>query len=287
MNNKINILLFLCVCSVELMAQNIDVVLIGGQSNATGQGYVKNIPQSFQIDKTVLFYYSQSLNQKKGSDTWQPLCQASETPDKFGVELSLGTSLRQAFPDRKIALIKHALSGSSLYKQWNPGNRAGEKQGPEYTLFLKTVRTALNNLKNEGYTPVIRAMVWQQGEADARDNAGMEQSSKYGENLRNFILQVRKDLSAEDMLFVFGRVIPMKADRFPGRDLVRQAQYDVSEKAATALSIKNAILVEADDLQMRRSDYQTPMPEDDVHLGSYGILNLGERFAQVISTYYK
>ena len=33
-----------------LVAQEVNVVLIGGQSNATGQGYVRNIPKSFQAD---------------------------------------------------------------------------------------------------------------------------------------------------------------------------------------------------------------------------------------------
>lgn len=33
---------------------------------------------------------------------------------------------------------------------------------------------------------------------------------------------------------------------------------------------------------MRRDDYRTPMLQDDVYLGTYGILMLGERFAKVI-----
>ena len=43
-------------------SQIIDVFLIGGQSNATGQGYMRNIPKSFEVDTTVMFYYSRYLN---------------------------------------------------------------------------------------------------------------------------------------------------------------------------------------------------------------------------------
>lgn len=266
----------------EGQSQIVDVFLIGGQSNATGQGYVRNIPRSFEVDTTVMFYYSRYLNGGKGGERWLPLCQASESEDKFGVELSLGSSLHKKYPDKNIALIKHALSGSNLYKQWNPGNMEGETRGEEYSKFIETVKDGLAKLREKGYTPVLRAMVWQQGEADARDIAGMEKSRLYGKNLNNFIRQVRIDLEAEDLLFVYGSVMPMPAPRFTGRDLVRNAQNEVAEGSGSDLSLHNAVRINADDLQMRRSDYMTPMPEDDVHLGTYGILELGRRFSQVI-----
>lgn len=277
------LLIGLILSPITLLSQEIvDVFIIGGQSNATGQGYVRNIPKCFQVDTAVMFYHSRFLNDGEGGERWQPLCPASETKDKFGVELSLGTKLHQLFPTRKMALIKHALSGSNLYKQWNPGNRAGETQGEEYAKFIQTVTSGLAKLKEAGYTPIIRAMIWQQGEADARDIAGMEHSRKYGVNLKNFIEQVRKELACEDMLFLYGTVMPLAADRFTGRDLVREAQVAVSEKLDSDLSVKNAVLIHADDLQMRCTDYKTPYPTDDVHLGTYGILTLGERFADAI-----
>lgn len=278
------VLFFLSVWAValSLSAQEVDVFLIGGQSNATGQGYVRNIPATFKVDTTVRFYYSRFLNQGEGGGQWTALCQASETKDKFGVELSLGTKLQFLYPERRIALIKHALSGSNLYKQWNPGNRSGDIRGEEYVKFVETVKNALVDLKKQGYRPIIRAMVWQQGEADARDIAGMDQSRRYGPNLKNFIEQVRKEFGCEDMLFVYGTVMPLAAPRFTGRELVKEAQAAIDEGSGSELSVKNALLIPADDLQMRCNDYKTPMPKDDVHLGTYGILTLGERFADAI-----
>lgn len=274
--------LLLCMNTVFPSERIIDIYIIGGQSNATGQAIMRNIPQSFKKDTTVNIFYSRYLNRGKGGECWQNLCQASDAEDKFGVELSLGTKLKEFFPEKEIALIKHSLSGSNLYDQWNPGNRKNERQGDEYRKWINTVNLALSQLRKMGYKPILRAMVWQQGEADARDWAGMKNSMEYGKNLRNFITQVRKDLNSPDLLFVYGKVIPIAAKRFPGRDLIRQAQYDISEASKSSLSVKNTILIETDDLQMLSSDFRSPAPKDDVHLGTYGILELGERFAKAI-----
>ena len=73
------LLLLICLTPLFIKAQTIDVILIGGQSNATGQGYVRNIPRSFKVDQSVNFYYSKFLNRGVGGETWQPLQQASET----------------------------------------------------------------------------------------------------------------------------------------------------------------------------------------------------------------
>ncbi|WP_299230664.1 sialate O-acetylesterase [uncultured Bacteroides sp.] len=281
---KFLFVLFLCLVSSDYIFSKkiVDVYIIGGQSNAVGIGIVDNIPRTFNIDKSVMFYYSKYHNNGKGSEFWHELSPASVKEEWFGVELSFGTSLKRYFPDSNIALIKHASSGTNLYEQWNPGNRKGEKQGEEYIKFINTIKASLKQLEDKGYSPMIKAMVWQQGEADAREIAGMENSRKYGENLRNFIYQIRKELNSPNMLFIYGEVMPMEAERFPGRNLVRAAQYNVSEGACSPLSVENAILVEGDDLQMIRSDYKTSLPNDDVHLGTYGLLTLGERFAKVV-----
>ncbi|MEG1564890.1 MAG: sialate O-acetylesterase [Bacteroides sp.] len=281
--NRFLLSFFLVVLGYALHAQQpVDVYLIGGQSNTTGQGLVANLPQSFVADKEVMLFYSKSINKGENSMKWMPLCPASMNTHRFGFELSLGNKLHHYYPASKIAIIKHALSGSNLYSQWNPGNVEGNVQGPEYQKFIKTVITGLTELKKQGYQPVIRAMFWQQGEADARELAGEVNNRAYGKNLNNFIHQVRKEVECENMLFVYGTVLPLAATRFPGRDLVKEAQRQIAENAHSALSVKNAILVEADDLQMLSTDYNTPFPKDDVHLGTFGLLNLGERFAKVV-----
>lgn len=92
-----------------------------------------------------------------------PLSPASESPDRFGVELSLGTALQKKIPAKKWAIIKHARSGSNLFRQWNPGKTSQDKQGEEYVKLIRTVRNGMEALKKQGHAPVLKAMVWQQG----------------------------------------------------------------------------------------------------------------------------
>lgn len=274
------IFFLLALLAPSLHAKEINVILIGGQSNATGQGYVKNLPACFKTDERVLLYYSRYLKGTKPAEQLIPLSPASESPDRFGVELSLGTALQKKFPQKKWAIIKHALSGSNLFCQWNPGKTPQDKPGEEYVKFLRTVRNGLETLKKQGHTPVLKAMAWQQGEGDARDIAGKENSRAYGKNLNHLINRIRTDLNAPDLVFVYGSVLPVPIPtRFPGRDEVRQGQKNVAEHARTPLSVSNAVYVPADDLQLRSMDFHTPYPTDTLHLGTHGILTLGERFA--------
>ena len=63
-----------------LHADEVNVILIGGQSNATGQGYVNNIPPCFKTDKRILLYYSGSLKGTEPAEQLVPLSPASESP---------------------------------------------------------------------------------------------------------------------------------------------------------------------------------------------------------------
>ena len=278
---------FSFVCHLSAQKKPVDVYLIGGQSNATGQGYMVNIPEDFTIDTAVMFFYSDGLGGGGVAMHWGQLCQASETPDKFGVELSMGSALKKQYPGQDIALIKHALSGSNLYSQWNPGknNKDELSFGPQYGEFVHTVEEAIKGLIAFGYEPTIRAMVWQQGEGDARDIVGMENSNNYGKNLRHFIQRVREQFSSPDMLFIYGYVIPVPLERFTGREEVRTSQKNVDQGSGHPLALKGAFVVETDDLPLRCDEPNSPYPTDSVHFNTYGIIELGYRFTRKIHKY--
>ena len=59
-------------------------------------------------------------------------------------------------------------------------------------------------LKKQGHAPVLKAMVWQQGEGDARDIASIKNALSYGANLNNLIKRIRADLEAPGLAFIYG-----------------------------------------------------------------------------------
>ena len=122
-----------------------------------------------------------------------------------------GNSVAEKIPAKKWAIIKHARSGSNLFRQWNPGKTSQDKQGEEYVKLLRTVRNGMEALKKQGHAPVLKAMVWQQGEGDARDIAGIKNALSYGANLNNLIKRIRADLEAPGLAFIYGSVLPVPA----------------------------------------------------------------------------
>jgi hypothetical protein len=261
--------------------QPIDVYLIGGQSNATGQGYLKNLPHGFAPDPRVLLFHSGTPHLNGGATPymWVPLRQASESPDRFGPELGFGNRLQELEPARRIALIKHAHSGTNLFAQWAPGADAGDQAhwGQQFAILVETVNAGLAALRTQGYAPVVRGMLWQQGESDAdKDDAN---AANYGKNLAALIARIREQFRAPDLVFVYGYVMPPPNQR-PGREGVRAGERDVDQDSASPLATRGAFVVATDDLDHRATDPGTRYPEDHLHFGTAGTFELGRRMAE-------
>lgn len=256
--------------------QKINVFIIAGQSNATGQGYVANLNPDQTIPSEVLIYHSGKphLKGKGEANQWHSLMQASESVDRFGPELGLGFRLFQLIGDsQKIAIIKHAHSGTDLVKQWNPGlsEKDTTQIGDQYKTWLKTVCQALSDLKAQNYQPVLKGIFWQQGENDA---AKEKTANAYEANLKHLIPRMRADLEDKKLPFILGLVMPPPLEGV-GRDKVRQAQRNVAQNP----KIKNVFLVETDDLSQRANDKNTRYPNDHLHFGTDGTWQLGIRYA--------
>jgi hypothetical protein len=294
------------------LAAPVEVYLIGGQSNATGQGYLKNLPPDFKINTDVLLYHSGAphLRPSEPANTWHALAPASESPDRFGPELGLGNRLAELRPSKKIAIIKHAHSGTNLHTQWAPGADANDRAhwGPQFTIFVDTVEAALKALRERGDEPVIMGMVWHQGESDSGGGRGgrgqanakaganaanaatpppapdLTNAENYGKNLTHFIARVREQFHVPAMPFVYA-MITRPAAAGPGRDIVRQTLRDLDQNSGSPKAVRGAFVVQTDDLPRRKDDPGTPYPNDDEHVGTPGMLTEGKRMAETLNAH--
>ena len=242
--------LALSVHATTASANLVKVILLGGQSNAVGQGNNAGLPTSpvnLQLPQDdVLFYYTGG----PGLTTLRPgsggVTMGSEA--KFGVEVTFGREIADASPSVTYAIIKHAESGTALYNDWAPGT------GPSYTVFRNTVAAGLAALQNAGYTTEIVGMLWHQGESDALEG----QQANYANNLTAFIADIRSHYGA-NLPFFIGEI----RQNGPAYMTVVNAQ------AAIAAADPFARFVPATDLSFY----------DLFHFDAAGMITLGERFA--------
>ncbi len=254
---------------------NVDVFLLGGQSNAAGRGATSELSDSSVLYNTeIMLYHSVSMNSGQPARQWTTLRPASNSTGYFGPEIGFGSRMEELYPGRQIAIIKHAVGGTDLGANWNPGTNSNDSDhfGPQFMTFVETVDSGIDTLIAQGYTPVIKGMLWQQGERDARDSS---YGPAYDRNLSHFIGRVRAQFDAPSIPFVYGQVLPVALSGYAYRDQVRQGQFNVDEDSGHVFATDGARLVMADDL---------PMSSDNLHVSAAGQIELGIRFADALAS---
>jgi hypothetical protein len=180
----------------------VDVYLLAGQSNMVGFGQTVSLEPRLRVAQDdVWLYWS-------GQPVWQGLQPASAYTSTshryFGPEVPMGRALADAHPDRAIYLIKHAVGGTALHDFWYPGETTNDPSAGEgYTVWWDTVEAGLAALTADGQEPVVRGMVWMQGESDA---ISAETAAAYATNLEHLIARVRADTGVADLPFVTAQI---------------------------------------------------------------------------------
>jgi len=231
------------------------VFVIGGQSNALGQGDNVDLDPPYDTPRRDVMLWDASTS------SWLDLQGGyGRNPDEFGPEVSLGHKLADAI-EGDIRIVKLAVGGSGLSNQWAPGT------GELYQELKKKVDEALASLPGMGVT--VSGMFWVQGERDARDSDdGINPAIDYEVNLTNLITSYRRDFNNRDMTFIIGK-IHASLDRSPG-------QYPYAELVRTAM--ENVAF--NDDLVGIVDTDTFSLKDDAVHFNSEGIIELGNALAE-------
>ena len=283
------IVLLIALANTSATATDFHVYYLGGQSNMDGYGYVKDLDGDLakQVDGVPIFHGNSSPDNTAvdGRGTWTTLRpghgvgfttdgKENKYSGRFGVELTLARSLKENFPDRRIAIIKYSRGGTSIDQRaagnfgcWEP-DFVGTNGVNQYDHFLASIRHAFHQTDIDGDGEADRlipaGIVWMQGESDAHFTEEIAQ--QYEANLRRLMDLIRAALRVDDVPVVIGRISYSKKEPLSWKhgEIVRAAQ------AAYAKNDGNAALVTSTDSY----GYSDPW-----HYDSPGYVDLGKQFA--------
>jgi hypothetical protein len=223
--------------------------VFAGQSNMVGMARTYDFPGEYQsLPSNIVMYVEGSAKEFRASGKRQG----------WGPEISFAREMAKRCPDDTIIIVKYAVGATSLYgwrKDWSEsgGLTANDRKAPHYSKLMALVRDIA---AKEQVKP--SAFFWLQGEADHNHGSTF---SEYRDMFSMFIRDIRKDLGAEYLPFIFGR---LQRYEYAARSEVRDAQDAVSSSAG------NTKMVTTDDL--RRIDR--------VHYDAEGLILIGKRFAE-------
>ena len=194
----LSLLLFVSL-STTIFAQNIDLFVWAGQSNALGrQGDAAFYPADpNNIDSQIKFNWT--VPNGSHSNGWVTMGAQDVghyfPSGHFGPEVTFSRKLVQA--GYNPAIFKYTQGATSIYQHWlNPGD------GGLYDNMVTALNTAITDLQNQGFTVTLRGFIWIQGESDSNSN---DAANAYYNNLTTLINDFRTNVvSNPDLPVILG-----------------------------------------------------------------------------------
>jgi hypothetical protein len=169
-----------------------DVFLVGGQSNASGKGVAAQSPNP-QLD-TVYHYYPAALNVV--TDEVGNANTGSAWPS-FGITWNKLTG-------RKICFVPAAVESSAQVAAADIGAGNWDTSGTLYTTAVSNLNDAITAISAAGYTPVLRGILWSQGETDAvAINATTITANQYTTALTTMVTNFRGTFGSDLPFYIF------------------------------------------------------------------------------------
>ena len=178
--------------------QRVKVILLLGQSNATGCSLTSYLQQGVTAEEYTMFaqgfdsvqiHFSLDDQKYTSYGAFVPVdlnCAAGE--GCFGPELGMAEILAEAYPEETVLILKYTMSGYSLHHHW----LCAGQRGSIYEACMAFVRSSMEYLFAKNYDAKIGAICWMQGESDTTDF----KASHYLDNQVAFAAYLREDLAA-------------------------------------------------------------------------------------------
>lgn len=187
--------------------QDVDVVIISGQSNGVGCTWCNQISgcpslgqnkyneyfvgysdiqiafESWTKDYTGTAAEPYELQNHSNGNFIKVTLGQGNGKHSFGPEIGIAEATHETHGG-KLFLIKYACGASNLNDDWV------SKDTQMYSGMITYIKEQMSNLGEKGYNPTIKAFCWMQGEGDSY--YGYYQ--RYQANTRAFIANIREDL---------------------------------------------------------------------------------------------
>lgn len=247
---------------VSTTSSEMDVFLVAGQSNASGKGVAASSPNP-QTD-TVYHWYPGAFNMV--TDEVGNANTGSAWPS-FGITW-------HSITGRRICFVPSAVEATAQVAAADTGAGNWSTSGTLAGIAASNLTSALADIAAAGYTPVLRGILWSQGENDAvAINATTITSGQYTTALTTMVANFRTTFGANLPFYIF-RTGTRVGDPDAGYLAIRDAQdaFAYSDPLRNRMVFRSAIDFVARSLM-----------GDVVHYSQAGYNEMGRIGAEVIS----
>ena len=151
------------------------IIVLAGQSNAVGVGhcaYLTKHCNAEQVAKYRVGYETVPVNyfshdHRSGGFVATKIGDAESSQDTFGPEVGIAQWLTEHPQPEPHFIVKCAVGATSLLQDWHA------PEGWLYQELVKILKESIMILESQGYTPVVQAFCWMQGESDTCDEAAV------------------------------------------------------------------------------------------------------------------
>ncbi len=246
---------------IEVDNSKAKVVVLSGQSNATGRSMISDLSEddSMKYSEGFSDILMLSVNGRTGKSTEMFVCTTTGWGDEssmLGPEVGIAEYLSEVYPGETIYIIKYGFSGAPI-GEFLPGNTCFEA-------LCATIDSGIEMLEDQGLDPEIVAFCWMQGESDALYEY---MTPNYAGNEQLFFTSLRQK---------YGNILILDA----GVSYSWPKYCEINHmKRDNCLLLERCVYINSNKNGVKVSN------SDAAHYDAYSMILLGNLFAQQISAH--
>ena len=264
--------------SVEDNRPVLNVVIIAGQSNAVGNGYLVDLKEEDRKDYSSILYYGKGdvADFEKVSYVSSKLGKGNGFDfNSFGMEVGMAKKMvGLESSNERFGIIKCAYNGSSIVKDADPSRgdwNVFDEQGNGRNAYdlVDAIKNGTKAFEKLDYRVRYVGVAWMQGEAD------YQTCNDYHKRFKALMELIRKETNREDLPFAIGE---LAKQNYPDRENPFYKSIDYLKKKGEGL----VDIVEIKDIKPRCTYEEANKGKygewDFVHWSGYEMVTIGEMF---------